>query len=68
VLVQQTSIYLLSDNSWTVSWGVNRGLLLPPGLDEPWLISVAHTEADLASALEVLTGFLDAVAEVNLSP
>ena len=44
-------------------WGVNRGLLLPPGLDEQWLLSVAHTEADLASALEVFTGFLDAVAD-----
>jgi glutamate-1-semialdehyde 2,1-aminomutase len=44
-------------------WGVNRGLLLPPGLDEQWLVSVAHTEADLASALEVFTGFLDAVAD-----
>ena len=44
-------------------WGVNRGLLLPPGLDEQWLLSVAHTEADLAAALEVFTGFLDAVAD-----
>jgi glutamate-1-semialdehyde 2,1-aminomutase len=44
-------------------WGVNRGLLLPPGLDEQWLLSVAHTEADLASALEIFTGFLDAVAD-----
>lgn len=44
-------------------WGVNRGLLLPPGLDEQWLLSVAHTEADLALALEVFTGFLGAVAD-----
>ena len=44
-------------------WGVNRGLLLPPGLDEQWLMSVAHTEADLARALEVFTSFLDAVAD-----
>jgi glutamate-1-semialdehyde 2,1-aminomutase len=44
-------------------WGVNRGLLLPPGLDEQWLLSVAHTEVDLAFALEVFTGFLDAVAD-----
>ena len=26
--------------------GINRGVLLPPGLDEQWLISVMHTEAD----------------------
>jgi len=44
-------------------WGVNRGVLLPPGLDEQWLLSVAHSEADLAVALEVLTGFLDAVVD-----
>ena len=44
-------------------WGVNRGLLLPPGLDEQWLMSVVHTEADLAAALEVFTSFLDAVAD-----
>lgn len=40
-------------------WGVNRGILLPPGLDEQWLLSVSHSEADLAAALEVLTAFLD---------
>jgi len=42
-------------------WGVNRGVLLPPGLDEQWLLSVAHTEDDIARALDVLTGFLDAL-------
>ena len=44
-------------------WGVNRGMLLPPGLDEQWLMSVAHSEADIAAALEVLSGFLDAVED-----
>jgi glutamate-1-semialdehyde 2,1-aminomutase len=43
-------------------WGVNRGVLLPPGLDEQWLLSVAHSDADLALALDVVTEFLDAVA------
>jgi glutamate-1-semialdehyde 2,1-aminomutase len=42
-------------------WGVNRGVLLPPGLDEQWLLCTAHTDADLALAIEVFTGFLDAV-------
>jgi glutamate-1-semialdehyde 2,1-aminomutase len=42
-------------------WGVNRGVLLPPGLDEQWLLSIAHTEADITRALEVLTSFLDAL-------
>lgn len=42
-------------------WGVNRGVLLPPGLDEQWLLSVVHSDADLALALDALTGFLDAL-------
>jgi glutamate-1-semialdehyde 2,1-aminomutase len=44
-------------------WGVNRGVLLPPGLDDQWLLSVAHSEEDLALALEVFTSFLDALAD-----
>ena len=32
--------------SWL--WGVNRGVLTPPGLDEQWLVSLAHTDADMA--------------------
>ena len=28
-------------------WGVNRGILTPPGLDEQWLVSLAHTTADM---------------------
>ena len=44
-------------------WGVNRGVLLPPGLDEQWLMSVAHTEEDLALALRVFTSFLDAALD-----
>jgi glutamate-1-semialdehyde 2,1-aminomutase len=39
-------------------YGVNRGVLLPPGLDEQWLLSVVHSEADIARALEVLGDFL----------
>ena len=44
-------------------WGINRGVLLPPGLDEQWLLSVAHTRADLERALDVLHSFADAVAQ-----
>jgi glutamate-1-semialdehyde 2,1-aminomutase len=39
-------------------YGVNRGVLLPPGLDEQWLLSVVHTEADIARAVAVLAEFL----------
>ena len=31
--------------SWL--WGVNRGNLTPPGLDEQWLVSLAHTDDDM---------------------
>ncbi len=36
--------------SWL--WGVNRGILTPPGLDEQWLVSLAHTEADMGLLVE----------------
>ena len=45
-------------------YGVNRGVLLPPGLDEQWLLSVAHTEADITRALDVLASFLDELRSV----
>ncbi len=45
--------------SWI--WGINRGILLPPGLDEQWLISVVHTDADVDRAAQV---FEDFVAEL----
>ena len=36
--------------SWL--WGVNRGILTPPGLDEQWLVSLAHTDADMGLLVE----------------
>ena len=45
--------------SWI--WGINRGILLPPGLDEQWLVSVMHTEADIDFATDVYQGFVDAL-------
>ena len=39
--------------------GINRGILLPPGLDEQWLISVMHTEADAMRYAEVFSQFVD---------
>jgi glutamate-1-semialdehyde 2,1-aminomutase len=37
----------LAELSWL--WGVNRGVLTPPGLDEQWLVSLAHTDEDMAT-------------------
>jgi glutamate-1-semialdehyde 2,1-aminomutase len=38
--------FSVAELSWL--WGVNRQVLTPPGLDEQWLVSLAHTEADMA--------------------
>jgi glutamate-1-semialdehyde 2,1-aminomutase len=37
--------------------GINRGVLLPPGLDEQWLMSVMHSAADAATYAEVFAEF-----------
>lgn len=29
-------------------WGINRGILTPPGMDDQWLVSLAHTDADMS--------------------
>lgn len=39
--------------------GINRGVLLPPGLDEQWLISVMHSEQDALHYAEVFDEFVD---------
>ena len=38
--------------------GINRGVLLPPGLDEQWLVSVRHTEADAMRYADVFAEFV----------
>ena len=47
----------IAELSWL--WGVNRGVLTPPGLDEQWLVSLAHTREDMA----VLTAEFRELAE-----
>lgn len=39
--------------------GINRGVLLPPGLDEQWLISVMHTDEDALVYANVFAEFVD---------
>ncbi|MEQ1704040.1 MAG: aspartate aminotransferase family protein, partial [Ilumatobacteraceae bacterium] len=39
--------------------GINRGVLLPPGLDEQWLISMMHSEADAMRYADVFAEFVD---------
>ena len=40
----------------TSSWP-NRGILLPPGPDEQWTLSVAHTDADVDQHIQVFHDF-----------
>ena len=44
--------------------GINRGILLPPGLDEQWLISVMHDEA---AAMRYADVFGEFAAELTAS-
>ena len=39
--------------------GINRGILLPPGLDEQWLISVMHSEDDAMRYAAVFEEFVE---------
>jgi glutamate-1-semialdehyde 2,1-aminomutase len=38
--------------------GINRGVLLPPGLDEQWLISMMHTESEVMHYADVFGEFV----------
>ena len=38
--------------------GINRGVLLPPGLDEQWLISAMHDDADATAYATVFEEFV----------
>ena len=42
-------------------WCVNRGLLLPPGLDDQWLVSMLHSDADLAAHVAVFGELAEAL-------
>ena len=39
--------------------GINRGAMLPPGLDDQWLISVMHSDADALRYADVFQEFVD---------
>ena len=48
----KNSDMVLAELSWL--WSTNRGVLTPPGLDEQWLVSLAHDEESLSIYLEQL--------------
>jgi glutamate-1-semialdehyde 2,1-aminomutase len=49
----------LDEELWTAFFFflANRGILLPPGSDEQWTLSVAHTDADVDRHVEVFREF-----------
>jgi glutamate-1-semialdehyde 2,1-aminomutase len=49
----------VAELSWL--WGVNRGILTPPGLDEQWLVSLAHTNADMDGLVAEFAELAEAV-------
>ena len=51
--------FQIAELSWL--WGVNRGVLTPPGLDEQWLVSLAHTEADMGKLVEDFRSLAEAL-------
>ena len=40
-------------------YGINRGILLPPGLDEQWLISIMHSDEESMRYANVFSEFVD---------
>jgi len=40
----------VAELSWL--WSLNRGIITPPGLDEQWLISLAHTQTEIDLLVE----------------
>lgn len=51
--------FTAAELSWL--WGVNRGILTPPGLDEQWLVSLAHTAGDMNLLVEEFRDLAEAL-------
>ncbi len=46
----KTTDFEVAELSWL--WGINRGIITPPGLDEQWLVSFSHTQKDMNKMVE----------------
>jgi len=51
--------FQLAKLSWL--WSLNRGIITPPGLDEQWLISLAHTQREVDILVEDFEAFAKAL-------
>lgn len=43
-------------------WMINRGIITPPGLDEQWLVSLAHGQKEIDRLVEDFQGFAEAIS------
>jgi glutamate-1-semialdehyde 2,1-aminomutase len=46
----KASDFEVAELSWL--WSLNRNIITPPGLDEQWLVSLAHTQAEMDLLVE----------------
>ncbi len=51
--------FAVAELSWL--WSMNRGIITPPGLDEQWLISLAHTQKEIDLLVEDFAGLAKAI-------
>ncbi len=49
----------VAELSWL--WSLNRGIITPPGLDEQWLVSLAHTKREMDILVEDFREFAAAL-------
>jgi glutamate-1-semialdehyde 2,1-aminomutase len=49
----------VAELSWL--WGINHGILTPPGLDEQWLVSLAHTADDMGLLVQEFRDLAEAL-------
>jgi glutamate-1-semialdehyde 2,1-aminomutase len=55
----KSSDFLAAELFWL--WSTNRSVLTPPGLDEQWLVSLAHTEQALDTYLSQLSDLVEVI-------
>jgi len=51
--------FAVAELSWL--WSLNRGIITPPGLDEQWLISLAHGQREIDILVEDFRSFATAL-------
>jgi glutamate-1-semialdehyde 2,1-aminomutase len=51
--------FAVAELSWL--WSLNRGIITPPGLDEQWLISLAHGQKEVDILVEDFESFAKAL-------